>query len=111
MRHAQTNFLCRMTLAKTRAVSPGLGKGAEDRARDSCFQLGLVASAVLNEFSEPGCSEISELTRSRPRATGTMTLDGRNYRPPDCLRDASAQRLRHDTSLQIGVAPGTSALA
>jgi hypothetical protein len=68
-------------------------------------------SAVLKGFSEPGYSEISEITRSRPRATGTMTLDGRNHRPPDCLRDASAQRLRHATSLQIGVEPGTSALA
>ena len=48
---------------------------------------------------------------SRPRVTGTMTLPGRNYRWPDCLRDASAQRLRHATSLQIGVPPGTSALA
>src|SRR6266550_812741 len=50
MRPAQTNFLCRMTLAKTRAVSPRPGKCAEDSARDSCFQLGLVASHVLSGF-------------------------------------------------------------
>jgi hypothetical protein len=109
MRPAQPNFLCRVTLAKTRTVSPSLGKCAEGQRALQLFQLGLVASSA--DFLSRIGRRISKLDRSRPRATDTMILHGRNYRPPDCLRDASAQRFCNDTSLQIGVEPGICALA
>jgi hypothetical protein len=57
MRPAQTNFLYRVTLAKTRAMSSGPGECAEDRTRYSCFQLRLVASAALGGFPEVHLSQ------------------------------------------------------
>jgi hypothetical protein len=66
---AQTNFLCQVTLAKTRAVSPGPGNCAEDSARYGSFQLGLVASGVLSGFSEPPVA---------PKFPVTPTRDGHN---------------------------------
>ena|SRR5882724_11238704 len=69
---AQTNFLCQVTLAETRAVSPGPGNRAEDSARYGSFQLGLVASGVLSGFPEP---HLSQNFQSGPV---TPTRDGHN---------------------------------
>src|SRR6266511_1260368 len=57
------------------------------------------------------CSMNFRFIRPCPRLTGAMIYMDRNYRPPDCLRDALAQRSRHRTSFQKGEEPGTSAFA
>src|SRR4029453_13565263 len=108
---AKTNFLCRMTLAKTRAASPCPDLCQKANGNSRLQHRGALVSAVLNGFSEPRLQRNFRTHPVLPRATGTMILHGRNYRPPDCVRDASAQGPIHRFSTQKGDSPGVIALA
>ncbi len=87
-----------MTLAKTRAVSPGRGKRAEDSARDSGFQLGacsvrcpqrIFGSSVAPEY--PNSPRSPQARRAqcvytdeiivRPTACEMLQLRGRAIAP------------------------------